>query len=194
MVSYDEDAIRSRLAGLPRAAKTAFAAACAQRLLPAFDRYAAAVGLDSPDVLSIVVTATWNAIQTGEGDLHTLQEQAEALVPHDDGDWFHEMGFGQNGAAAVAYAVRTWLTDDPQEAVWAARQVYEAADYASLAAAPGLDLNAPDAADTLRSSPMVQAALAGIEADLLEVERSSDWESLRVRATVEGRQWVQSMP
>lgn len=46
------------------------------------------------------------------------------------------MGYAQNAAAAVACAVRTWMTDEPQEAVWGARQVYEAADYAAQHALP----------------------------------------------------------
>ena len=194
MLSYDEVAVRSRLAVLPRVAKTAFAAACAQRLVPAFDRYASAVQFADPDALTSVLNATWETVRTGDGDLSAMQAQAEDLVPTDGGEWIPELAYGQNSAAAAAYAVRTWVTDDPQEAAWAARQVYEAADYAALAAAPQLDLNAPETESILRSSPQVQLALAGIEADLRQAERSDDWEALRARATSEGREWARSLP
>ncbi|GEA86031.1 hypothetical protein CGE01nite_32820 [Cellulomonas gelida] len=48
-------------------------------------------------------------------------------------------GYGQNAAAAAAYAMRTWMTNSPQEAAWAARHGYELADYAVLNGDPDLD-------------------------------------------------------
>lgn len=48
MVSYDESAIRARLAKLDRASRTAYASACAERLWPLFERYAGATGEAAP--------------------------------------------------------------------------------------------------------------------------------------------------
>lgn len=143
-VCYDETAIRGRSL-LSRKQKTAFAAACAQRLLPLFERYVAAVGDEGARELAGVVNSIWRAVAGDCVDLAPAQATAEALVPSDDGEWFYEMAYGQNGAASAAYAVRRWLTDDPQETAWAARQVYEAADYAAQRLRPDLDLNAADA-------------------------------------------------
>lgn len=197
MTTYDETDIKARLARLDRAGKTAFAAACAERTWPLFPRCAEATGEGDVAVLRAVLDDAWRAA-AGEdvGDLSAAQTTAEEMVPVDDGEWIFEMGYGQNAAAAVAYAVRTGLIDDPQQAAWAARQVYEAADYAALHAYPELELNVPGAEQTLLESPMVQTALAGLAADLATVESPSAtaWDELRDRARDEGMAWAATLP
>lgn len=146
MATFDEAEIKNRLSRLDRARKTAFAAACAERLWPLFPRCAEATGEGDVAVLRSVLDDAWRAAAGDDvGDLSAAQITAEDMVPVDDGEWIFEMGYGQNAAAAVAYAVRSWLTDDPQQAAWAACQVHEAADYAALRAHPELELNVPAA-------------------------------------------------
>lgn len=89
------------------------------------------------DVVAVAVEAILEDVRRaafgGEvSNLARAQQIVEDMVPADEGEWTFEMGYGQSAIAAVVYAVRTWLTDDPQEAVWAARQVHQAADYAAL--------------------------------------------------------------
>lgn len=196
---YDESGLTKRLSSLDREAKTAFAAACAERLLPLFDRYAKAAQLPEEEArLSAVVAAAWEAAAGGgdEAEARGLQAAAEAMVPSDDGDdWFLEMGYGQNAAAAAAYAIRTWLTDDPQEAAWAARQVYEVADYGVLQGSPTIDLNAPDAESQVIASAAVQEALVALEEGLSAVEGGpSDWQGLRAAVQTEAQDWVKTLP
>ena len=139
---YDEQALVDRLTALDRRSKTAFAASCAQSLLPLFERYAKSAGVPELGArLGAIVAAAWAAASGVEADVRGHQDEAEAMVPSDGDGWTLETGYGQNAAAAAAYAIRTWLTDDAQEAAWAARQVYELADYAELAGNPRLDQN-----------------------------------------------------
>lgn len=147
MASYDEAEFKNRLSRLDRARKTAFAAACAERLWPIFPRCAEA---------------------SGEGDVAALRTVLDDA----------------------------WLTDDPREAAWAARQVYEAADYAALCAHPELRLHVPGTGRTLLESAMVQTALAEMAADLVAVESppTDDWEGLRMRARDEGSVWAATLP
>jgi hypothetical protein len=99
------------------------------------------------------------------------QKAAEALVPNeDDESWVEALAYGQNGAAAVAYAARVAQTDDLKDALRAARQVYEAADYAAQHQLPELDLNSASADVRLQSTPVVQQALAGLLEDLSRVK------------------------
>ncbi len=189
--------MRARLARLGRAEKAAFGAACAERLWPLFVWYANITGRADPRSLRRVLDDTWRAMQGNEVNLAEAQQVAEGMVPSDEGESVHETGYGQNAAACVAYAVRTWLNDDAQEAAWAARQVYEAADYAAQHARPDLDfdLDAPDAERALREHPAVQAALAGIEDDLAAVESAEpdSWDGLRKRAEEDGAVWARSL-
>jgi hypothetical protein len=181
---YDEDELMARLAKLDRRAKTAFTASCAQRLLPLFDRYARSVRSPSMALrLQEIVSAAWEVASGAERDLHAFQAEAEGMVPSGEDGWTLETGYGQNAAAAAAYAIRTWLTDDPQEAAWAARQVYEVADYAALRSSENLDLNAGGAEQQVLESEIVQDALSALEHALSAAESApTSWRALQARA------------
>jgi uncharacterized protein YjaG (DUF416 family) len=197
---YDEPALIARLEPLDRWAKTAFAAA-AQRLFPLFERYAqSADDLAQAQRLAEILSAAWDVTSGLVIDLRLMESEAASMPPSDDEEWVLEMGYGQNAAFAVAYAIRTWLTDDPQEAAWAARQVYELADYAVSEAdlKPGeIYLYRPGdrAEDEALKSEIVQAALSAIERDLDTVASSPPaWLELRQRAEREGRIWAATFP
>jgi hypothetical protein len=128
-----------------------------------------------------------------ELDMCTLQAEAESMVPTGETGWTREMVYGQN--AAAAYAIRTWLTDDPQEAGWAARQVYELADYAVLQGNPEFDLNAPDAEARVLASDIVQEALGALARSLDVVEASpANWQQLRADAEADGGTLAAAVP
>lgn len=197
MEGYDEAVIKARLSRLDRCRRTAFVAACAERLVPLFDRYSQVAGAGDRGRLRAVVDKAWRAAQGAEvGGLSEAQGVAEGMVPTDEGEWIFEMPYGQNAAAAAAaYAVRTWLTEDPQEGAWGARQVYEAADYAAQHSLPDLTLDAPGAEQMLIQSHVVQVALTGLSADLRAVESpSDDLAALRRRARDEGEVWTRTLP
>jgi len=193
---YDEAAIVSRLSDLDRSAKTAFAASCAQRLLPLFERFARSVG--TPELaprLRVIVDAAWDVASGAGADVAARQAEAEGMVPTDEDDWTLETGYAQNAAAAAAYAIRTWLTDDPQEAAWAARQVYELADYAVLQGRPALDLNAPESEAQVLESETVQNALIALDHALVVVESApSTWQELREDAIADSEAWAGTLP
>ena len=197
MARYDEAEMKARLARLDRSQKTAFAAACAERLWPLFERYSEATGRGYVAALRVALDSVWRAARDEQvADLAGARQVAEGMVPSDEGEWIFEMGYGQNTAAAVAYAVRTWLTDDPQEGVWGALQLYEAADYAARRSLPDLDVNAPDAEQRLLASRAVQDVLAGMSTDLMTVESPTGdrWETLQQLARQEGEAWARSLP
>lgn len=194
MLTYDEPEIVARLARLSRAQKAAFAAACAERLVPLFLRYAASAESVDGDAIRSVVDGVWHAVGGSGADLEPLQSLAEDLVPEEDEEWSTEAGFAQNAAASAAYSVRSWLSDDPQEAGWAARQVYEAADYAAQQAIDTSDLELEAREQVLLGHEVVQVALAGILDDLAYVEGQGDFASLAQRAAEGGVSWAATLP
>lgn len=196
VLEYDEQAILERLAVLDRSSKTVFAASCAERLSGLFDRYARVAG--APELalrLRAVIDAAWGAASGAFVDAGSLQAEAEGMVPQDADDWVLEAGYGQNAAAAAAYAMRTWMTDAPQEAAWAARQVYELADYAALNGDPGLDPGGLVPERQVLESEAVQRALWAIahSLDLVEAGRPS-WGQLRLEAETDCAQWAAEFP
>lgn len=194
--TYDEGAVLARLAALGRSSKTAFAASCAQRLVPFFERYAVSVG--APELgsrLSAIVAAAWDVASGVEADVQAYRAEAEGLVPSDEDGWTLEIGYGQNAAAAAAYAIRTWLTDDPQEAAWAARQVYELADYSVLQSDSELDLNVPGGEASILASDAVQRVLTALGRSLDVVESGPlTWQDVRADAEADGREWARTLP
>jgi Protein of unknown function (DUF416) len=169
MLRYDEQSLVDGLSRLPLASRVMFAAACAERLRPLFRRYHEVSGEANLEQLDAALEAAWGAALGAipRDGLSAWQTVAEGLVPNeDDESWVDEYAYGQNGAAAVAYALRTALTGEPQEAAWGARQVYEAADFAAQRQLPDLDQNRTDAEGELLSTPVVQEALAGMRDDL----------------------------
>jgi len=100
---------------------------------PSYEQFARTTGLGELAALRAVVDTAW-ALAKGEVvPLEAVEQQRLAvvsLVPSDDDeDWSALSPLAQNAAAAAAYALRTWLGGGTQEAVWAALQLYEAADY-----------------------------------------------------------------
>jgi hypothetical protein len=196
MLKYDKMLLMLRLEPLDRTAKTAFAAACAQRLVPLSDRYALQVGDSSRLVrLGIIVSATWEAASGRDVEAIRLSEEAELMVPdEDDEGWTAGRAYASNAAAAAAYALRTWLTNDPQEAAWAARQLLDAADLVYFQANPGGSFVAEEQDKASLESPVVQSAISAVHRDLEAIENARPWFEVRQRAEEEGREWAATVP
>lgn len=196
MREYDEQEILARLAALDRRSRTAFAASCAERLVPLFERDARSVG--APELgprLRELADAAWGAASGVDIDAGAFQADAEGIMPSDADGWVREAGYGQNAAAAVAYAIRTWLADSPQEAAWAARQVYEVGDYEALPADSGLDPNSPGVERRVLESAAVQRTLTAIARSLSLVEVAPlTWHELRGEAEADGEHWASALP
>lgn len=174
MVRYDEDMMMVRLRGMNARSRTAFAAACAERLLPAYRIFAVRKEHGASAVLEEALAMLWKTLSGTalEGIEYAAEaEKCEALVPGEDEE--QETAYAQNAVAAVAYALRTFVTGDAQEAIWAARQGYEAADL-RVVRQGGLDLNAPGSEDLILSHPIVQAELTRQERDLQELAEASN--------------------
>jgi hypothetical protein len=123
---YDETEIAGRLAALPSAGRALFACACAERLMAAFRWFCDLTGSASFEVVRGALDAAWSPGETGRG---AGASEVTALLPGDkDGEMYLGSAVAQNAVACVAYALEARQTGEVQTAVWAARQLYEAAD------------------------------------------------------------------
>lgn len=108
------------------------------------------------------------------------------MIPdEDDEGWTADRAYAGNAAAAAAYALRSWLTNDPQEAAWAARQLFDAADLAYFQANPGGSFVAEEQDRAYVESPVVQSAISAIQRDLEAIENARPWSEARQRAEAE---------
>lgn len=157
---YDEPALLGALSNLVPAARSVFAAACAERLIPVYRWFHDRTGRGDPDLLGDALERLWSQLEGSVSvDLKSQIEVAEGLVPFEDDSWVDECAYAQNTAAAAAYALRSYLSGDAQDAAWSARQVYEALDL-WVATRDNVDFNAPGGERFIAEDPLVQAELA----------------------------------
>lgn len=106
---YDEPALTARLALLDHRAKIAFSAACAQRLMPLFARYAEKTGAAAhAQRLAHILLVAWQAASDGPVDVRGLDSEAASFCPSDDAEWVFEMGYAQYDLMVVESVPPSW--------------------------------------------------------------------------------------
>jgi uncharacterized protein YjaG (DUF416 family) len=125
----DRDTRLAALAQLGARGKAAFAAACAQRLLPLYDEYVRRTGGGDLAAVHSGLDALWEELLSpGTGvDFGGLADELEELVPDTvDGPWDDYSGVAEDAIAAVVFAMWEYTGRDPSSVVWAAERALEA--------------------------------------------------------------------
>jgi hypothetical protein len=173
---YDEPALWARLGQIDPWKRTAFAASCAERLLPVYATWCA----DHSDgseirLLREDLDRVWDGIlQDAESpaDARALADRAGWTLPDEAGvadeDLSHWVALSENAALAVACALETWATGDPLVAAWAGRQAYEAVEQSALIRLGNVPFN-QEGWDRLALDRLVQAELLRQNRDLDEL-------------------------
>lgn len=127
---YDENELAKALSVLTPRARASFACACAERLMPAYQWFCLAAGPGNYDLVREALNIAWIADAPEQmAELSSLQKRVIGAVPRvEDSQIFPGAAIAQNAVAGVCYAIEVRLTGDVQASVWAARQLYEAAD------------------------------------------------------------------
>jgi len=187
-LQYDEGNLMKILSELSPRSRMIFACACAERLMPTLDWFWNKVGTSQFGVVRNALDEGWAGTQSQESSTDKLAstvEQIETLAPNDDDEaLFPGLAVAQNAVASVAYALRTWLQNDPQQAVWAARQLYDAADVIVQQGAP-----VQTYIERVDEEEPVQMLLRGMCSDLHDI-RSGDESQILDRAKVDGRTFL----
>ncbi|WP_437833015.1 DUF416 family protein [Sorangium sp. So ce1153] len=195
MRNFDEARLIVDLERLPAPFRIAFAAACAQRQLPAYQLFEVQAGRVVLNALESALQEVWAEpdLPGNPTDLERKIEVALSLIPHEDGvrgPWTQEATNAQNAGTAVIYALRTKLAGEAQEAAWAARVAYEALDNFVINK-ERIDTNKPGEELRVLSHPLVQAELDRQWRDVRELLAAKEHESsetihrLRDRARTE---------
>jgi hypothetical protein len=169
MIKYDEPKLIKALDLLPKLLRTAFAALCAQRLLPAYLAYAEHIEPESRTDVASVLDRLWSDLEGDKVSLQEIQENLDACLAllrgEDEGEWSRQRSQGEDGITAVAYALRTRLSGESQEAAWAARCVYEALDQFVINE-EGIDISKSGAEERIIANPLIQGEFARQRQDL----------------------------
>jgi hypothetical protein len=171
-LTYDEKQLLGQLERLPAQHRAAFAAACAERLLPAYTAFSARTGRGDPATLTRLLERLWADLagdQMTDNEVEVEIDTCMPLIPQeDDGPWVAEQALAEDAASAVAYALRCRQSGESQEAVSAAHSTYSALDYFLVDR-----YDPPDGKVHGLTHPEVQAELLRVLADpLMQVELS----------------------
>src|SRR5687768_2796139 len=105
---YDEKRLVTRLEKMPGMLVTAFAASCAQRLLPAYGAIARGADEGASDALSVVLERVWSSVSTDgmvREDAAELLELTMSLLPEEAEQWASKALLAEAAVSAVAYAL-----------------------------------------------------------------------------------------
>jgi uncharacterized protein YjaG (DUF416 family) len=168
MYKFDESALVSELGMLPSRERIAFAAAAATRQLGSYERLARDLSTENskrPREIAFQLWIDLRAVAVDRVAWSAKLDEVMGLLPEESEDWVICHALADDALSSLAYAIRCLINPDPQEAAWAARRAYEAADQVAirvLGIQPGL-MNAEAA---IKSHGLVQRELARQRSDL----------------------------
>ncbi|WP_437927257.1 DUF416 family protein [Sorangium sp. So ce291] len=191
MRKFDEANLISDLERLPIPFRVVFAAACAERQMPAYRQFVTQTEQNSNNMMEIALETVWTDPDATKNatDLERQIEAIMQLIPQEDsieGPWTQEATNAQNAGMAVAYALRAKLAGEAQEAAWAARVAYEALDN-FIINNKRIDTNMPGNELLILSHPLVQAELGRQERDIRTLLAATNREIARTAQEIRDR-------
>lgn len=163
--------------------RLAFAAACAERLIPFYLCYTKQLNISFTPYFS-ALDYIWNclrAMKCDELEVRRLSIECERVLPNEDDAWKAGCPYADDATAAILYCLRLILTGDQQEAIWAAKRAYEVADNFVMSHSD-YDIDSPDDELKILHHPVVQKEITRQLFDLYQLQRVSaelsDWQRL----------------
>lgn len=176
MKRFEEDRLVAALSELPPALRVAFAAACAERLLPRYVDFANRFADGAAEALQASLGRLWDDLAGAPMPANELAEMTQRCMQlteeKPDEAWSVLAAQAEDATAAVAYAIRCRLNGDPQEAAWAARRAYEAWDQYVIER-DDVDISLDGAEARVLADVLVQAELSRQQADLTELRAAA---------------------
>lgn len=174
MFLFDEKQLLQKLEQLATNHRVAFAAACAQRQLPCYQRFSAKTGIGDFTALENMLESLWKDLNGNpilEKEIETKIDACMQLIPQEDlRQWENGQAYAENAAASLVYALRCRQTRKSEEAIWAAQRAYEALDNFVINT-ENIDTNIPGEELHVLSHPLIQAELGRQQRDLDELHR-----------------------
>jgi uncharacterized protein YjaG (DUF416 family) len=174
MLSFDQKELLNDLAELPTILRTTFAAACAQRLLPNYVRYADNGARNTnPAAVSNALATLWRMIESNRFDAALLTKEYElcvSLMPDAYKQYIQGHEEALDAVLSIAFAIRAQVdADDVELAVSAARQAVNALDH-YIYERYGINIGAPGAQQKIDAYPIMQIELRRQQVDIAELQ------------------------
>ena len=173
ILSFNEESLTTELDRIAVPLRVVFAAAIAERLLPAYVSFSHKTGRGNPNILTEILERLWRDIQGTQMDPEELQQNIDLsmkLIPQeDDIPWILDQAWAEDAVAAVTYALRSRQNGKSQESAWVARRAYEALDHFVIAH-EDIDPSIVGAEERVLSNPLIQDELMRQQRDLRELD------------------------
>nr|WP_283254668.1 DUF416 family protein [Luteimonas galliterrae] len=121
-------------------------------------------------------------------DVSRYVEEAIALIPEESDAQRPFAAQADNAASALAYALRSLIDRNPQEAAWAARVAYESADNLVIQRAD-VEIGGEEAENRIIEDPLIQSELDRQRLDVEIAATSALDEATFERLRAECREW-----
>jgi uncharacterized protein YjaG (DUF416 family) len=188
LADYDS-ALKADLMALPQRTRAAFAAACAERLFPAYAAFLKASGRDDHGLVRRTLDLAWDGARSGAVPLEDpadLFEQCVALIPGDESEDDAIPAYADDAIASAAYALQAAAGLDDKAAGWAAECVTNSLDTFLLS--NEIEIAEPEAEQRVWEHSLVAAEISRRKDDLRRLTDATDWGAAvdAVRATAAG--------
>lgn len=194
ILRFNEGLLKTELDRIAVTLRAVFAAAVAERLLPAYVSFSHKRGWGNPQLLTDILERLWRDIDGIKMDPEELQRNIDLsmeLIPQeDDIGWIPDPACAEDAAAAIVFALTCRQNGDSQEAAWAARRAYDALDH-FITTQEDIDPSTSGAEERIISNPLIQAEFMRQQRDLRELvaanrqDQSTLIQKIRQRAKAE---------
>jgi uncharacterized protein YjaG (DUF416 family) len=194
ILRFNEESLKAELNRIAAPLRVVFAAAAAERLLPAYVSFSHKTGRGNPHLLTEILERLWRDIDGIKMDPEELQQNIDLsmeLIPQEDEiPWIPDQAWAEDAAVAVVYALCTRQNGKSQDSAWAARRAYNALDH-FVTTQEDIDPSSPGAEERTISNPLIQAEFMRQQRDLRELvavdrqDESTLVQKIRQRAKAE---------
>jgi uncharacterized protein YjaG (DUF416 family) len=196
---WSEDAVKVALEALPGAYRTAFAAACAERLLPNYAAFSREEGWGSVSVLREALTMVWRSLE-GEPQskerIDSLTEEVKRQIPDTEEFSSQHVSAALDAGAAVVHVLESLSNGAVEPALLAASLAHDTV-HMHLQATIGVDYSEPGFDDAIYGQPLMIRELERQRTDLdglLKTATLSTGFLSALRSASEGRSSIDVRP
>ena len=172
ILRFNEGLLKTELDRIAIPLRVVFAAAVAERLLPAYLTFSHKTGWGNPHLLAEILERLWRDIDGIKMDPKELQQNIDLsmeLIPQEDEiPWIPDQAWAEDAAAAVVFALSCRQSGKSQDSIWAARRAYDALDHFVMTQ-ENIDPSAAGAEERIISNPLIQTEFMRQQRDLREL-------------------------
>jgi len=177
---FDEASLLKQLTHLPAVSRLVLALCCTTRQSGAYEHFAERFAPETQSYVKGIIVQLWDMVVGDEfdkTDWEVVLEKVMELLPEEQEQWEPFLVYAEHAISSLAYTIRCLLKSEAQEAVWAARRAYEAADQAAIRDL-GVQTGSADSEARILAHPIVQRELQRQERDLRLLQSTSSRQTL----------------